>query len=212
MKIKHIKPELYLVFLCLILSIFRVFAQWEMKYLFLVFNLFLAWLPYYFSTWIKKLQAWYLQYGLIALSILFLPNATYLVTDLIHFKHGTKPDIWFDLVLFFSYGLTGLIYTILCIDNLYRFLMSKWSVFWHKALVIALFPAIGCGIYLGRIVRLNSWDAIIHPFKFLAQLNEIVFSSKVFEMLEFTVLFALFSGAFFLFFQQIRQPIQVNNE
>ena len=212
MKIKTPKPDWYLVILCLALSIFRVFAQWEMKYLFLIFNLFLAWLPYVFSTLITRYKRWFIQYGLIALSILFLPNATYLVTDFIHFKYGSKPDVWYDLVLFFSYGLTGLIYTIFSIEHIYTFLHSQWSVFWHRAAIIALFPAIGCGIYLGRIVRMNSWDVFLHPFSLIAQLKDIVFSEKFFELMEFTLLFAIFSGAIFLFFQQIRQPNASKNE
>ncbi|MGL4650560.1 MAG: DUF1361 domain-containing protein, partial [Caldilineaceae bacterium] len=81
---------------------------------FLNWNLFLAWLPLGFA-----LVAWLLQgeterprlrvLPLLALWLLFLPNAPYIVTDLIHLSHREPVPLWFDLFLLLSYAWNGLI-------------------------------------------------------------------------------------------------------
>ena len=69
----------------------RVYLSGRLTYIFLVWNLFLAWIPYLFSLWAVSLYQshpgrwWYL---LIpgALWLLFFPNAPYILTDFFHLK------------------------------------------------------------------------------------------------------------------------------
>ena len=55
----------------------------------MVWNLFLAWLPYLWSLWAVSIQRrqprrWWRLLLPATLRLLFFPNAPYLVTDLIH--------------------------------------------------------------------------------------------------------------------------------
>ena len=75
---------------------------------FLVWNLFLAFVPVLFSelalTARQKWKGW-LYTGLW---LLFFPNAMYIVTDLFHlWKHPGVP-LWYDLLLLFSSALNGI--------------------------------------------------------------------------------------------------------
>lgn len=183
-----------------------------MVYLFLVWNLFLAWIPLSFSQLAHKTTRPYLRLTLIALSILFLPNASYLVTDFVHFRLGSRINLWFDLILFLSYALTGLMLTIYTIDALITVLANKYSKKLSHLFHFLIFPIIGCGIYIGRVERWNSWDAVIHPFHFVAEMFKLLCSTQIFELLTFSLLFGGFSALFYYLIKRIKehQPIHLS--
>lgn len=191
---------------CLGLSVVRVFLQWEMVYLFLVWNLFLAWLPWLFARLSDKQQNKYIQLILIALSVLFLPNASYLVTDLIHFRKGSNINLWFDMVLFLSYAFTGLMLTIYTIDALVKVISTSFSKKLATWFHIGIFPIIGCGIYVGRIERWNSWDVFIHPLHFTSDMYQLLFSAQVLDLTAFCLLFGGFSALFYWLVKVIQRP------
>ncbi|MFT5725092.1 MAG: putative membrane protein [Bacteroidia bacterium] len=205
MKINPIHPVKILIINCLCLSAYRVFDQWQMTHLFLVFNLFLAWLPYQLSTLVGKANRTYLNWSLFAITLLFLPNAAYLLTDLVHYRSSNHINLWYDLVLFFSYALTGLTLTMYSVEQLIDYLKDNYGKGITRIFQILVFPLIGTGIYLGRIERFNSWDVVTHPFAFCEELIHLVFSYKCLEMLQFTLLFGLFSGLIYWFFHHVRR-------
>ncbi len=211
---KMIKPTIHpiklLIIICLSLSVIRIFLEWEMVYLFLVWNLFLAWLPLFFAQLSSKTNKSYASISLIGLSVLFLPNASYLVTDLVHFRMGSRINLWFDMVLFLSYAFSGLMLTIYTIDALVRVIANMYSKRLSSAFHILIFPIIGCGIYVGRIERWNSWDVFIHPFHFLSEMYQIIFSSQIVDLLSFCALFGGFSALFYILIKRIQQPHDVH--
>lgn len=155
-------------FLCVSLSIFRIFYSARMTHANLVWNLFLACVPLGFS-----LLAWKFKDSKIKLLVcsacwlLFLPNAPYLVTDLVHLQSRPPVPFWFDIILFQSFICLGLLMTFLSLywmQNLVAHLSNRRLSWLFVFFVIGL---TGFGLYLGRVERWNSWDLFIHPVELL---------------------------------------------
>jgi uncharacterized membrane protein len=150
--------------LCGALFVFRVFYSARLSHAYLLWNLFLAWLPVGFALLCRKPEnskKSRLFFGLLWL--LFFPNAPYLITDLIHLRERLPVPLWFDIVLMQSFIGVAL-------------LLAFLSLFWMQDLasrvagpraswgfVIGVIVLSGFGIYLGRVQRWNSWDAVLNP-------------------------------------------------
>ncbi len=167
-KITHQSIELKLILLsavfCIGLSSFRVLYTQSSMFLFLVWNLFLALIPFLITNYLKKNKRSLLF--LIANSLLwllFLPNAPYILTDIIHLKRNLSMPFWFDLILVISYAWTGLIsfyFSVFQMEKIAQSYLGKWT----KCFIIFIFFLTGFGIYLGRYLRFNSWDIIQDPY------------------------------------------------
>ena len=146
---------------------FRVYYSGFNSYFFLIWNLFLAIIPYTISTlfllYYKKVNS-FLLLGLIIFSwLLLFPNAPYIVTDFFHLEPKAKIPYWFDLGLILSFAWNGLILGFISLYDMQTALGRKFGVikgwiFSIISLVLASF-----GIYLGRFERFNSWDIITNP-------------------------------------------------
>ena len=91
-----------------LLIIFRVFYSGSITFVFLIWNLFLAWVPVIFALLARRWR----RIPLLALAagfvwLLFLPNAPYLVTDLIHLRPRAAAPFWYDLITLFTFALLG---------------------------------------------------------------------------------------------------------
>ena len=165
-------PVLALTFasgVCVSLVLARVIWTGRFSYAFLIWNLFLAWLPLVFALlandeYRNVPQRTWRFYGLTFAWLLFLPNATYIFTDLIHLL-SRHFSFWVDLVLILSCAVTGLVLSFLSL-YLMQCIVARifgWVTSW---LFIALAAGLsGFGIYLGRFLRFNSWDVLFQPVK-----------------------------------------------
>jgi uncharacterized membrane protein len=150
---------------CVALEVARVVHSGTNLYSFLVWNLLLAWIPFALALAIYDgHRRGRLRLGLGALWLLFLPNAPYIVTDLVHLRHiHTGAPAWFDLILVSSFAWTGLALgfgSLLLTQTVMRARFGarhSWE-FAVGALTLASF-----GVYLGRFLRLNSWDFFLQP-------------------------------------------------
>ena len=147
-----------------VLCIARMFWMDSYQFGFLLWNLFLAWIPFIIAHQMKLQQRKWIHYTLFLCWLPFLPNAPYMVTDLVHLHHyNGKAMYWFDMFLIFSFAWNGLILGFLSLNrihNLFHYYFSK-RVSW--LLVFVLINLCGYGIYLGRFDRYNSWDIISNP-------------------------------------------------
>ena len=100
---------------------------------------------------------------LAALWLLFLPNAPYLLTDLIHLGSRDDAPLWFDLVLFSAFAWTGAFLGFLSIYLMQVVVRRTHGALLGWALVGGSLLASGFGIYLGRSLRWNSWDFVTSP-------------------------------------------------
>jgi uncharacterized membrane protein len=139
---------------------------------FLAWNLVLAWIPVVAAVAVYNLQRRGVRLRrLIPLGVvwlLFLPNAPYLLTDLIHLGSRDDAPLWFDLVLFSAFAWTGAFLGFLSI-YLMQVVVRRTSGVAHSwAFVGGSLLASGFGIYLGRALRWNSWDFVLRPVPLLA--------------------------------------------
>jgi uncharacterized membrane protein len=135
---------------------------------YLLWNLFLAWLPLVFALQLAhrlkhKLWSSWECLTLSVLWLLFLPNSFYLVSDFIHLQEGPRPDILYDAVMFTAFIYTGVIlgFTSLYLVHLQlrRRLSPRLAAIWVG---VTLFLC-SVAIYIGRDLRWNSWDVVTNP-------------------------------------------------
>lgn len=158
-------------FFCFAMSLFRVFFTKTDMFLFLNWNLFLAFIPWALSTiFLLKpnihYRKWYVSLIFITW-LLFFPNAPYILTDLFHLYDDNSVPLWYDLIMILAYAWTGLMFGFVSLFNIETFLrkyISRHIV--HFISVFLLFLG-GFGIYIGRYLRWNSWDVIQEPFALL---------------------------------------------
>ena len=155
-------------------SLWCVFLQAVREYEFgfghpyLAWNLFLAWIPLLLALWLvaayRSRSSAIELFVLGALWLLFLPNAPYLLTDFIHIGERHR---MFDTILFGSFAFTGLAlgFASLLLVQLVVTRAAGALLGWVTA-VGSLFVA-SIGIYLGRELRFNSWDAWQQPQRLL---------------------------------------------
>lgn len=161
---------------CICILLTRVFITGKTSFLFLIWNLFLAWLPFIFSTWIAKVNEQ--KGGNFKLSILFLvwllffPNAPYILTDLFHFRQRGMVPLWFDLILILSFAWNGLMLGFISLMKIQQFLNAKFGTRIGFLFVFALLILCAFGMYLGRYMRWNSWDILTNPSALLADVGD----------------------------------------
>jgi uncharacterized membrane protein len=143
-------------------------------YGFMLWNLFLAWIPVAAAVAVYDGQhrGARLKHLLpiAAIWLLFLPNAPYLLTDFVHL--GTRDDapLWFDIVLFGSFAWTGMLLGFLSIFLMQGVVRREYGWIWGWALVATSLTLSSFGIYLGRSLGWNSWDFLVRPGALLADI------------------------------------------
>ncbi|WP_341903235.1 DUF1361 domain-containing protein [Fluviicola taffensis] len=162
--------------ICFGLSLFRMEYSGTKHFLFLNWNLFLAFVPWLFTvilTMSPNLQkSRWAVFGMLGVWLLFFPNASYILTDLFHLSHNSSMPIWFDLVLILSFAWTGLLYGFLSLWNLEELMEQFLSSKVITALSVFLLFVSGFGIYIGRYLRWNSWDILHHPTKLMGDIGD----------------------------------------
>lgn len=162
--------------ICFGLSIFRFIYSDNKLFLFLNWNLFLAFIPWLLSSISilkPKIQKNKITIFVLLISwLLFFPNAPYILTDLFHLRLKSTIPIWFDLILILSFAWTGLLFGIFSLWDIQSILKNKINKFWLAFISIGLLFLGSFGIYLGRFLRWNSWDIITEPFKLIYDISD----------------------------------------
>lgn len=136
-------------------------------FMFLPWNLFLGWIPFliaYHLEWIRRsILGNVITWPALLMWLLFLPNAPYLITDLIHLKYRPPLPVWYDMLMLYCFAWTGLMlgfFSLLYTRDFWARHISPNTVglFVFSSLALCSF-----GIYIGRFQRWNSWDLITNP-------------------------------------------------
>jgi uncharacterized membrane protein len=107
------------------------------------------------------------QVPIFTIWLLFLPNSLYVITDFTHFFHSGPNSIWLDILLLFSFAFTSLLFGIMSIHQMFEIAKQKYSTSIVNFLLLMTCLACGFGVYLGRVLRFNSWDIITSPLSIL---------------------------------------------
>lgn len=160
----------------LLLLLARYMHTGHFAYFFLLWNLFLAWLPYALLNSIKKhkhpTSFWV---GMIS-ALLFLPNAPYLITDLVHLHSTNTHTLWLDVLLILSFAIAGLLLFVRCVQLILIHLNNRLHPGKHLFLIckILLMTVCAYGVYVGRYLRFNSWDVFTHPLHLAEQMGRSI--------------------------------------
>lgn len=136
----------------------------SMLFVFLLWNLFLAWIPLAIShLLIQQTFPKWLAWLFIMTWLFFFPNAPYLMTDLVHLKARAVIPFWYDAFLLSTYACLGLWLAIRALQKMRLYLLKKEGLFISKSVIVLTLLLSGLGIYLGRVERWNSWDLLTQP-------------------------------------------------
>ena len=141
----------------------RVFFTGSLFYAFLFWNLFLAWLPLYFSSVLQRQTVPWKWWMALAAWLLFLPNAPYIITDLKHLSHARGVPPWYDATLVFVAAMLGLYMGLVSLRRAEVQWAKRFGGLTKRLFVPVVLLLTGYGIYLGRFGRYNSWDVITNP-------------------------------------------------
>jgi uncharacterized membrane protein len=84
-------------------------ATGSISHRFLVWNLALAWIPLGAALLAERWAERRLRLVVAgAIWLIFFPNSPYLVTDLIHLRVDAQVPIWYDALLYVSFGFAGI--------------------------------------------------------------------------------------------------------
>ncbi len=142
------------------------------SYLFMVWNLFLAWIPYLMSIYFEQLndKKKIIQVFVFMCWLLFFPNALYIVTDIIHIAQTQAAPLWYDAVLLFVSSLTGLVLAFASVINIEKYIRLIFARKFVTPIIILLLFAGSFGVYLGRFERWNSWDVLYNPLSMVVNI------------------------------------------
>ena len=151
---------------CFSLSAFRYYISDTKVFLFLNWNLFLAWIPLLLSSFIFafNIKSKISLIFIIIVWILFFPNSPYILTDLFHLRARNSVPIWYDLIVILSYAWTGLICGFISLNDIEKSLSEYGKRNGINAIIIFFLFMSSFGVYLGRFLRWNSWDVLNNPF------------------------------------------------
>jgi uncharacterized membrane protein len=137
----------------------------------MTWNLLLAAIPAGLGLWLfarphRRTASWWL--GVVAF-VLFLPNAPYVVTDLIHLRWNAAAAendlvlVLGVLPLFALFVAAGFACYLVSLELIVREVqrVRPTAERWLIELVVHLVCSLG--IVLGRVARLNSWDTVQDP-------------------------------------------------
>ena len=146
----------------------RTYETHNYHYMFLVWNLFLAWVPLgaaYLAFTLARGRIDARVGALLVVWLLFFPNAPYMLTDFKHLHepgHGKAP-LWYDGLMLSSFAWTALMlgFTSLYLVHAIIVRRVRTSVGWGA--VVCVLGLSSFGIYLGRFAGFNSWDVVARP-------------------------------------------------
>jgi uncharacterized membrane protein len=204
----HQKALYFLSAFALSLSVGRSFYTGHPGCLFLVWNLFLAWVPYWISCYLfKPTEKLNLRLLLVfGCWIAFLPNAPYLLTDFVHLNNSGKLK-WFDIVLFSSYATCGILLFHKSLSLFRTIYLKQISPLMGRLFTIAVLGVSAYGIYVGRVMRYNSWDVLTNPFGLGRSIFRSIFDwDHLKHTLYITSLFLLFLYISVVVFDYLLSP------
>jgi uncharacterized membrane protein len=122
------------------------------------------------------------------------------VTDLFRLRDPSPVPIFYDVALFAAFAWSGCILGATSLHAMRRVIEDAASSPVGHAAALLVIALSGLGMYLGRVVRLNSWDLALRPAHVLAQAGDAMRSrTGVMHTL-------LFAGFFFVCYVAMAAP------
>jgi uncharacterized membrane protein len=144
---------------------------------YLVWNLFLAWLPLVFAIRLisilrHKLWSSWEGLGVSLLWLVFLPNSFYMISDFIHLQDVQRVDVLYDTFMFTSFIYTGVALGFSSLYLIHLQLRRRLSAMAAAAWVAVTLFICSSAVYVGRDLRWNSWDVLTNPGGLLFDISD----------------------------------------
>ena len=208
MKTNHHLTKILVQFTLLSMGLifYRVFKSNSLMYLFLVWNLFLAWIPYLISQhcfYDKNFKGWERKI-ILFIWLIFLPNSPYIFTDLFHLQPRQGIPQWYDLMVILFPAITAYMLFLLSVNDFFTRIHINYTLLKAKIVKYGIFLAVGYGLYLGRYLRFNSWDVISDPIDLIGSIFISIFHpAHIEETWGITFVFGIFLNFSYKLFAQI---------
>ena len=159
--------------ICVALELVREVQFGTQGFRFLLWNLFLAWIPLLLALGIYDRY----RHGArtlvlapaVALWLLFLPNAPYIVTDFIHLAPTPPAPLWLDGAILSAFAWTGILLGFVSLYLVHAVVRHRFGPRSGWTMVLGALALTSAGVYAGRFLRWNSWDLLVRPGQRLAQ-------------------------------------------
>jgi uncharacterized membrane protein len=180
-------------------------------YSYLIWNLFLAWLPLVFAVRLtdvlqrKRWSSWEgIAYSMVWL--IFLPNSFYMISDFIHLQEVARVDLLFDVIMFTSFIFNGLVLGFSSLYLIHAKLAKRFSSRTVVGMLGVTLLVCSGAIYIGRDLRWNSWDVVTNPGGLLFDVSDRLTHPASFPQMLVTVItfFVLLSSMYMLLWRGSR--------
>jgi uncharacterized membrane protein len=163
------------------MAVIRVMHTGKSNFLFMIWNLFLAYIPYALTKWLSTRESLSRKIPvfipLFLTWLFFIPNTFYIITDLFHlgdhYNDRLMPQ-WFDLAMILSFVWNGFLLGVLSVRQMEKILQPLLPA--HNELFF-LYPIMwlnALGVFTGRYLRYNSWDVLTNPFQLLIDIGDML--------------------------------------
>lgn len=164
----------------LVLLVIHMRRSHSTEYAYLVWNLFLAWLPLVLSAWLVRLLATRLWSQWLPLAVtlawlMLLPNSFYMISDYVHIQDMSPDDLLFGVVVFTAFIFTAAALGFASLYTIHTELRRRLGHRLSTGLVAIILFACSFAIYLGRDLRWNSWDILLNPAGILFDVSDRIF-------------------------------------
>lgn len=187
------------------LFIFGAFQNGSSTYSYLIWNLFLAWLPLLFAIKllsVLKTKLWSSWEALLYsfLWILFLPNSFYMISDYIHLQELQRDSVLFDSLMFTSFIYTAIALGFSSLYLIHLQLLRRFTSNVATAWIGFTLLVCSVSIFVGRDLRWNSWDVFTNTGGLLFDLSERLVNPSSHPQMFVTVIsfWVLLSAMYFL--------------
>ncbi|MCC6500408.1 MAG: DUF1361 domain-containing protein [Anaerolineales bacterium] len=183
--------------MCIGLVLARVAYSESGRHLGLIWNLFLAWIPFMLAylahavSW-RRITLYIVLPVLSILWLLFFPNAPYMLTDLQDLaKFSSGAPLWYDVIIVVWCSWTGMLLGLISLYLMQDIVLRTFGRIAAWLFVFAITPLSSFGMYIGRFVRLNSWDILQDPAETAFSILGLVIDPSR-RLAAFTLLYTIF--------------------
>lgn len=166
-----------LTLVSVVLFVAGAIANKSLQFSYLLWNLFLAWLPLLIVLWLLKMlrvrhwSSWG-ALGVTLLWLLLLPNSFYMISDFVHIQDVLRHNLLYDVVMFTSFIFTGVLLGFSGLYMVHAELRKRVSLRNSSTAIGIVLLLCSFAIYLGRDLRWNSWDVLVNPAGILFDLSD----------------------------------------
>ena len=152
-------------------------ANRSLQFGYLLWNLFLAWIPLLLGMGLlralrTRLWSSWLPLAITLFWLLMLPNSFYMISDYVHVQDVARADLLYDTVMFTSFIFTGVLVGFSSLHLVHSGLRRRLPRRAANVCIAGILLLCSFAVYLGRELRWNSWDILTNPAGILFDVSD----------------------------------------